>query len=72
MIIGDFNRQVGDVIKGSCEKVSPGGRLKMDLISNNEYVLLNNLEIVSPRCLVFEFSSFQCKALIFVILNFIC
>ena len=39
--VGDFNRQIGDIVKGNKKKVSHGGSLIRDLIESDKYVLLN-------------------------------
>ena len=42
LLIGDFNKHVGDVIKGNeSDKVSFGGQLVRDFLENGKYVLVN-------------------------------
>ena len=49
LLVGDFNRAVGDDewgIKGNKSKVSFGGQLVRDMLETEGYILLNNLDIV--------------------------
>ena len=44
-----MNRAVGDDkwgVKGNKQTISYGGKLVRDLLENEEYILLNNLDIV--------------------------
>ena len=43
IIIGDFNKHVGDIIEGNHSKITEGGRLIRELLNNGDYVLLNSL-----------------------------
>ena len=49
LIMGDMNRAVGNDewgTKGNKERVSNGGKLIRDLLKTNQYILLNNLNLV--------------------------
>ena len=49
LIIGDLNRAVGSGplgIKGNKEKVAQGGQLIRNLIETDQYILINNLDVV--------------------------
>ena len=41
VVIGDLNKQVGDIIKGNTIKESFGGKLIKDLIDTKKYILVN-------------------------------
>ena len=43
IVLGDFNKHVGDIIEGNSDKVTEGGKLIKDFLKNGEYVLLNSL-----------------------------
>ena len=44
IIIGDLNHQVGKVVPGNTEKVTPLWELVKQLIDTNKYILLNTTE----------------------------
>ena len=49
ILIGDMNRAVGEGkwgVKGNKTNISYGGKLLRDLLETEEYILLNNLDIV--------------------------
>ena len=46
IVIGDANKLVGDLVPGNSAKVTAGGRLIRDFLSNGDYVLLNSSELV--------------------------
>ena len=41
VLVGDFNRKVGDIIEGNDAKVSFGGSLVRQFLEDGKYVLLN-------------------------------
>ena len=41
LLLGDLNKHVGDLIEGNHDKVTAGGKLVRDFLSNNEYILVN-------------------------------
>ena len=41
VVIGDLNKQVGDIIKGNTIKESFGGKLIKDLLETKKYILVN-------------------------------
>ena len=42
VICGDLNKKVGSVIKGNHDKVTPGGKLIIELLETDKYVLVNS------------------------------
>ena len=43
ILLGDFNKHIGTIINENHEKVSEGGKLILDFLNNDDYVLLNSL-----------------------------
>ena len=43
ILLGDFNRHIGNIIRGNSEKVSEGGKLILDFLNSGEYVLVNGM-----------------------------
>ena len=41
IIIGDLNKNVGDIIKGNSKEASFGGKLVKDLLESDKYILVN-------------------------------
>ena len=41
ILIGDFNKHIGDGIQGNHNKISEGGKLIRELLKNDKYILLN-------------------------------
>ena len=46
VIIGDFNKHIGDLVKGNHDKVSEGGKIIREFLLSEKYVLLNGTESV--------------------------
>ena len=43
ILLGDFNKHIGEVIEGNHSKTTEGGKLIKDLLRDDRYVLLNSL-----------------------------
>ena len=43
ILLGDFNKHVGDIIEGNHAKITEGGKLIRELLINGDFVLLNSL-----------------------------
>ena len=41
MLIGDFNKHIGNVIPNNHDRVTAGGKLVRDLLESDQYILLN-------------------------------
>ena len=46
ILIGDFNKHIGDLVQGNSSKVSYGGKLLRDFLEEKEYVLVNSMSKV--------------------------
>ena len=46
IMVGDFNKHIGNVVKDNHDKVTAGGKLVREFLLNEKYVLLNSCDMV--------------------------